>query len=1031
MHPPPTARPTPQRPTRRPAVAAWALVAGLVAAALPGAADALSEERRFTDFAIDNWTVADGLPQVSVQALGQDGDGYVWVGTQGGIARFDGVRFERFDRRRAGGIDTSMPESGFRDSQGHVWFGTRQGALRLRGDHVERLAASGTALPVQAIAEWPAGRLVFGTPQGLHEASTDGRLVPLKLEGTDVGALLAEGTVLWAGTPGRLLRFEGSQVRPIDLPGGAGLRITHLLADGAVLWIGTPHGLWRMDGDLPPARVTEPGLAQGPIEALCADSGGSLWVGTPPRLFRRHGDGRVEAVADTDFVRNAWVNACFEDREGNLWLGSHTEGLFRLWDGLIARLTERDGLGEPFVWSLEQAPGGGVLLGTNRGLYRWQPDGGVRLVVPAGDLPDPAVYELAAVGDRVWIGTRGGLVAWDGRRLAPPPGAERLAGLQVNTVTVAADGLWVGTSGGLFRTDGPGPLRPVATVGLPGASARVRSLWPLGPGRALVGTEAGLRLVEGETVSTPAWAAGLDDRMITTLLGLDDGRILIGTLDSGLAIVAGERLQVLDARGLSTSAGTWSLRVVDGWVYASSSEGLFRLPVDDLPDPRSPARREAPTVDWVVSMDGRNQSGQRARCCNGGARSRTLLVGRELWLPSISGVLRVDIAAVGLRGVEPLVRIEGARQGERREGVGDAPFLLAEGPRDLRVDFTALHFRNPRAVRFEYRLEGYDTDWIDAGDRRSAFYTNLPPGDFRFRVRALDGRGQRIQAGNVLSVVVTPRWHERQDVRALLGLLGIGLIGGGVGLALRAQRRQTARLKAMVDDRTAQLRRSNERLQQANEALALESQTDSLTGLPNRRALFQQMPDMLARHPEGVVMALVDLDHFKRVNDEFGHAAGDLVLREFAAFLRRTTREGDLLARWGGEEFLVVFGGLTPAAAPARVAQLLESGRALHLDLGGRTVYPAFSVGWTRHPLDRTAASDWVHALELADAALYDAKARGRGTWSGLVPGPGGGGDALQLGPQCGTRVAEMVADGRLAWLRPETAERPGSGRGR
>ncbi len=1007
------------------------MVLALVAAVLPGRAEALSQERRFTDFAIDNWTVADGLPQVSVQALGQDGDGYVWVGTQGGIARFDGVRFERFDRRRAGVLDTSMPESGFRDSRGVVWFGTRHGALRLRGDRVERLAASGTALPVQAIAEWPAGRLLFGTPQGLHEASPDGRLVPLKLEGTDVSALLAEGTVLWAGTPGRLLRFEGSQVRPIDLPGASGLRITHLLADGPVLWIGTPQGLWRMDGDAPPARVAEPGLAQGPIEALCADSGGSLWISTPPRLYRHRGDGRIDAVADVDFVRNAWVNACFEDREGNLWLGSHTEGLFRLWDGLIARLTERDGLGEPFVWSLEQAPAGGVLVGTNRGLYQWDPTSGTRLAIPPDALPDPAVYELATVDDQVWIGTRGGLVDWDGRRVGAPPGAERLAGLQVNTINAAPDGVWVGTSGGLFHRVGKEALRPVARVGLAGALARVRSLWPLGPGRALVGTEAGLRLVEGDTVSTPAWATPLDDRMITTLLGLDDGRMLIGTLDSGLAVAAGDRLEVLEAPGLSASAGTWGLRVVDGWVYASSSEGLFRLALADLPDPRNPSGAEPPTVDWVVSMDGRNQSGQRARCCNGGARSRTLLVGRELWLPSISGVLRVDIAAVGLRGVEPLVRIEAAQQGDRREAAGQAPFRIEAGPRDLRVDFTALHFRNPRAVHFEYRLEGYDTDWIAAGDRRSAFYTNLPPGEFRFRVRALDSRGQRIQAGNTLQVVVLPRWHERADVRVLLGLLGLGALGGGIALALRAQRRQTARLQAMVDERTAQLRRSNERLQQANEALALESQTDSLTGLPNRRALFQQMPDMLARYPEGVVMALVDLDHFKRVNDDFGHAAGDLVLREFAAFLRRTTREGDLLARWGGEEFLVVFGGLTPAAAPSRIAQLLESGRALHLDLGGRTVYPAFSVGWTRHPLGRTAAADWAHALELADAALYDAKSRGRGTWSGLVPGPAGGGDALLLGPQCGARVREMVEDGRLAWLRPDTTERLGARRGR
>lgn len=994
----------------------------LVACLVAGPASGLSEDRRFSDYAIDNWTVADGLPQVAVQTLEQDGDGYLWVGTQSAIARFDGVRFEVFDRPRTGGIDTSMSESSYRARDGHVWFATRDGALRLRRDRVEHFAAAGIPLPVQAVAEWPAGSMVFGTARGLY-ALEAGALVPSGLEGMDIGALLDVGPALWVGARGRLLRREGGQTRSLPLPGGEDLRITQLLKQGDRLWIATSRGLWVLDGEGEPRPYTaEPGLATLPIESLCADSGGSVWIGTAPRLFRLRSDGGLVAVSDGQFVRNPWVNACMEDREGNLWLGSQTESLFRVWDGLVARLTEEDGLRDPFVWSLEGDGEGGVFLGSNSGLYRWTRQG-IQPLARGGDLPDAAVYELARLEDgRLWVGTRGGLREWSEGRLGLPRNAERLEGLQVNAIVPAADSVWVGTSGGLFRSTPDRGLQAVGDGAFEGAALRVRALLPDGADRVIVGTEDGLRLVDGAEVSVPDWAQFLRGRMITALARLGNGAMLVGTLDSGITVVAGERAIRLDSASLLPSLNAWTFRVHDGWLYVSSIEGLYRVPLERLPDPARPGTEAPASLDarWVISMAGRDQSGQRARCCNGGARARALLVDEQLWLPSISGVLRVNLAAIGSGNVEPLVHVEGAMVDEVRHDATAGPLVLDGDRRDLRIDFTALHFRSPRSMRFDYRLEGYDTKWVDAGDRRSAFYTNLPPGEFQFRVRARDDFGASIQAGNSLEVSVVPHWHERLVVRAAIGLALVALAGLGVLAALRRQRWRTAQLEALVDERTHQLQRANERLEQANAALAVESQTDTLTGLPNRRAVFQEMPAMLAHHPEGVVLALVDIDHFKRVNDDYGHAAGDVVLRDFAAFLRRATREGDLLARWGGEEFLIVFGGLPDEAIPARMQRLLADGRSLHFDLGAdRPLHIAFSVGWTRHPLPDVPAADWERGLALADTALYRAKAGGRDTWFGLVAGDASpAGDAT---PRTDASVDELVAQGRLRWITPSS----------
>jgi len=988
-------------------LAAWLLLLALGTAPIAAALDPATP---FRDYEMQRLSVEHGLPQISVLSVAQDARGYLWVGTQGGVGRFDGLRFVSFDRARTG-VDTTMATVAVVDGQDRVWFGTPRGAFVIERGTVRELRATDALLTVSAIAIDADGAPLFATTRGVMRA--DGTaLVPHLLAGTVSRSLLRDDRTLWVGAEGALMRIESAGAPQRFAFPVAEARITQLARVGATLLLGTSVGAYRFD----PAT----GAFEGPlaafgaqaVEAQLVDRQGNLWLGSSSLLTRIAPDGRVERVGDDVLDGKPWVNALFEDRDGSLWIGTRRESLYRARDGALRVRSKRDGLADPLVWSV-LADGDGVLVGTNSSFHRLDAEG--RFAPPAarGALPQPTVNELARDPDgTLWVGTRGGLARLADGVLTTPPELARLGGKQITAVIDAGGGeRWIATLDGLFRWR-PGTLTTVV-AGAGTAATRIRCVLPRGVDELWLCTEDGVRVVRAGVASRPGWAAPFDGVFVTRMIELADGRVLIATLDGGLGVQRnGDLLRIGRADGLP-SMNAWAMDLVDRWVYFGSLDGIWRLPLAELPQADADGSETRVHGEIVAGSGYRDRAIRGFACCNGGAMSRSAHVGRFLYYPSTEGVVRLDTAAVPAALRSPQAVVEAIDHGGALR-FGDQPYTIEGNDRDLSIQYSAVTFVRAFALEFRYRLEGYDDEWVVAGERRTAYYTHLPHGDFRFVVEARQPNGEWGETATPLELTIEPLWHERLLVRAVALLLLMLLLAFAWRERTAQLRARQAALEAAVAERTRDLARANERLRVANQTLALENQTDPLTGLYNRRFILSNaLRGGVARASDRSAVLLVELDEFKWVNEVHGFATGDRVLVELGDLLSRNVRGGDVVARWSGVEFLLLLPGLDESGT-------LELAERVRVRVAGNEFRAAdesplrltVTIGFAHHVPDETGGGGIEQTLDLADAALQRAKRMGRNRVTGLRRLARNLPARMQR-----TEVDSEVGEGRLVWV--------------
>jgi diguanylate cyclase (GGDEF)-like protein len=1002
----------------------WLLRVLLWASAAVGLpAQALQPDKRFQDYVTANWSLEQGLPQLSVTALAQDATGYVWMGTQAGLARFDGIQFTTFDGHAWPGLNSGDIRALLPEPDGRLWIGTAQGlAVREHAAFRQfdpRPAPDGP-FEVTALARDRQGRVLVASSQGVYRVEGDHltRLPGLEKPAT---ALLSEADALWVGGIGRVQQIDAQgQARELPLPGPATMASVHVLLRAQDrLWAGTTAGLYVLQAGRWQLYTDDPLLRRAPVDAMLLDRDDNLWVGVADHLLRLRNGQVVERITGNTLFA---PRSLMQDREGNLWLGTVMSGATRVWDGATRRFSSGDGLADPLLWSVAPGHQGQVWVGTNDGVALFD-QGRFRTLLTGRQLPHPAAYSLLVENDRAWIGTRAGMAVLRNGVLERPPVLAPLNGAQINGMLRDGQGsLWFATTDGLFGLQGNLLTRYGIEQGL--ADPRVRVLASASDGRLLVGTYTGLyELRDGQLRAMGRDTGFPADTHVTAIYELPDRQLLVGNLSrETLLLFDGRRWIELDQdRGVPANPVFAIDSDGHGQLWIGGLRGIYRFPLADI------ARVQAsPTaslqVQQLLNERGDRHGGQKGDCCNGAGNARGFIRDGAFWLPTRDGLVAMDTEHAHGNPVPPTPRVERVQvQGQWREVEAGGDWTLPAQARDLRFAFTALSFQAPEHTDIRYRLRGYDAQWLTLENinQRSVNYTNLPAGRYTFEVLGVNNSGVQSATPAQLAFQIHPFFYEQLWFRVAAALAVLLLIALGYGWLSRRYARQRAVLEALVQQRTRDLQDANERL----EALTV---TDPLTGLHNRRYLGRQIPLDLAFYDrdigvdmqrDALMFGLLDLDHFKRINDTFGHDAGDRVLQQVAQCLRELTRMGDYVVRWGGEEFLLVFRPMPRAQLQALGDRVCRSIAQKPFDLGdGQTLQVTVSLGLMEYPPfpDAPRLLGWEQMVALADRALYHVKSHGRNGWAAYRRAP----EATLADVQaCNGNAAQLVEAGHLVMV--------------
>lgn len=730
----------------------------------------MSPDKRLTQYVHSAWTDADGLPSVSITSLLQTDAGYLWVGTNNGLARFDGLAFTVFDLRSSPPLTSGSIAALVQDDRGVLWVGTLGGGLlRQRSDRFEPVGPPDAR--IITLVTGSDGTLWVGGYGGLtlyRHGKWERHFGPAEgLVGDPVVSIHTElDGAAWVVTPTHLHRVSGAGVEVVpttSLPANAALRDIFRLRDGTLVLRSLEGALYRR-GDAQFERWIPSGTPDSlAVRWLIEDRDSNLWLGT-----EHHGLIRVNARGTTQYSEQdgfpgGRVRTMLEDSAGNLWLGTFDKGLHRFRDGAFATWGKPEGFASDTVYSVVDDRRGNTWVATGDGLMQIAPRG-VRRFAGAHGLASASIHALHLMPDEdaLWVGSMAGLDRFAHGRATPV--LTKAQGLPVNRVTAVLQdrqgALWIGTfGGGVARYAQRGVEVYDHANGL--ADDYVYALQEATDGTLWIGTAHGVSLVrDGQLIVRPELVSLTGPT--TTFHEDERGVMWIGTEAHGLyRHTPGMLVSLADVQGIPDDTVYCILADDQQRFWFSSYRGVFRIARSEL----DAAANGQPRVD-AVSYG--LADGVRSREGNGGQQPSGWR-GRDgrLWFATLKGAAVVDPSRIVSAEPPPPVRIESMLAEDQLIDVrGDV--RLPAGTRRLEVRYAAPDLSAPERSRFRLRLEGFDSDWQDVGSRRVAHFTNLPSGPYRLRVAARTGGGPWNSQEAVLSFAIAPYFYQEWWFRVLV-----------------------------------------------------------------------------------------------------------------------------------------------------------------------------------------------------------------------------------------------------------------------
>jgi signal transduction histidine kinase/ligand-binding sensor domain-containing protein len=809
--------PTQNAVTRRRLVLGTVTLACVLA--LPAASAAAS--RLFDEYALTSWTDDEGLFGGWIVGLAQDSHGYLWIGTVSGLIRFDGLNFERPQGTDATPLPQRSVSAVYGDRHGGVWvgFGGGVGIYRMQDQEIrgygtsEGLAEGRTLGFVEDVD----GTMLAVTVSGLYRLIND-RWYRLGSEeglpdGQTFAARLDRAGALWAATSEAIVRRprSGDRFREVNRPADVPLALSES-ADGAMWGTSRTLGYRLLESERrEPLKSTN--VRRGNGHRLLHDRAGNLWVATLGQglWFQPNGHGTLEVVDMKNGLSNDTVRSLFEDRNGDVWVGT-TVGLHRFARRRVTPITD---LG--VVKAVEAGPDGTVWVGTSRGLVRFF-DGvrrryGTRDGLPSDDVRSLHIDDAGSL----WVSTAGGVARLHHDKFATLPLAEGAWPSDGNSslATDATGGVWLSSEDhGLVQWRDSILIR-VAPSEQGGTGAvhsvsrdRKGQLWLMlaGGGLGLIDRHGAVALLRDSDKYHRSDLAVHEDDGGTMWFG--SGERLTRFKDGGLSELTG-------MHGLPAAAIRSLVTDKEGNLWVGTSGGILRV---------TPGEIDRALADSAHRIDFRSYNpsdGLAGAPVRVGSPSAVRGADGKLWFVTGNGITILDPQRLSAARPALPVRIERiTANGRSFEPSG--VFTLPPRTTGLQIDYTALEFFSPREVQFRYRLEGLDDEWIEAGSRRQALFTNLPPRHYRFQVSARSSEGIWSEQGDAIEFAIQPMFYQTRWFEVLCTMVAVGMAFVAIGARRRQVRR---RFDLVLAERVRMARELHDTLLQSLAGLELQMDT--------------------------------------------------------------------------------------------------------------------------------------------------------------------------------------------------------------
>jgi signal transduction histidine kinase/ligand-binding sensor domain-containing protein len=765
-------------------------------------------------YAAHYWLREDGLPQNTVTAVVQTRDGFIWIATYSGLARFDGVRFTEFDSSTPG-LASSRVTSLFESNDGVLWIGHEGGELTRFVDgrfETRPVTAKWRHGKITGIVADESGDIWLQNDDGLLARARDGlvltpepgtysgilqltrnkqgnvwvsrngrisvlhqgRLTPLALEGANtntafIGIGAARDGGLWMVTASQVREWKNgswTNERGISPFNEAPLGKLEETRDGTLVGSTSDHGFALIFPDGKTSifsRAT--GFSSDWILSFCEDQEGGLWVGTGGAGLALLRESCLQTISPPDAWQGRAILSVFADHEGALWVGTEGAGAYRFRNGSWTNYSVNEGLVNPYLWSFAEDNAGNLCAGT-------------------------------------WAG---GLFFWRGGHFEPSPGLQQVVTPMIALLAARKGGLWVGTRMGLLRYDAAGKISWFGNEEL-FVDNFVRCIIEERNGTVWfdMGGKGLFRLQDGvlKSFRTPD---GLPSDFVQCLHQDEKGAIWIGTFGGGLCrFKAGKFATVGEKQGLSDNVICDIEDDGHGYFWMSSYNGIIRVSKAELEQCADGTNNTVQCITYGMS------DGMPTLECSGGLQPAGCKTpdGR-LWFGTSRGLVVVNPLEVKTNTLPPPVTIETLLvdgKPERGEATPVSHLEIPPGQHRLEFQYAGLSYSAPEKVRFKHRIEGLDTDWVEAGNNRVANYNYIPPGKYTFHVIACNNDGVWNETGASLAFAILPHFWQTFWFRAL-GLTGLTLLAGsgawyGTRRRMRRKLERVERQRALERERT-------------------------------------------------------------------------------------------------------------------------------------------------------------------------------------------------------------------------------------